>query len=99
MVSKVLHKSSATAHVAPDLLKTLTILSDKTIWRYAVDQEDLKLYWIWEKKANVTDLNRGTSVYLPTLLGIFDILTQQEIVKRKPYICQSNCLNIAKDYC
>ena len=51
------------------------------------------------KKANVTVLNRGTSVYLPTLLGIFDILTQQEIVKRKPYICQSNCLNIAKDYC
>ena len=51
------------------------------------------------KKVNVTVLNRGTSVYLPTLLGIFDILTQQEIVKRKPYICQSNCLNIAIDYC
>ena len=36
MLSKALDKSSATAHEAPDLLKTLAILSDKTIRRYAV---------------------------------------------------------------
>ena len=42
----------------------------------------------------VTVLNRGTSVYLTNLLRMFDILTQQEIDKGKPYICQSNYLNI-----
>ena len=37
--------SSATARVAPDLLKTLAILSDTTVRRSAVDREDLKPYW------------------------------------------------------
>ena len=41
-LSKVLNISSATARVAPDLLKTLAILSDTTVRRSAVDQEDLK---------------------------------------------------------
>ena len=35
---------------------------------------------------NVTALNRGTSIYLTNLLGMFDVLTQQEIAKVKPYI-------------
>ena len=47
----------------------------------------------------VTALNRGTSIYLTNLLGMFDILTQQEIAKGKPYICQSNCLNITINHC
>ena len=47
----------------------------------------------------VTALNRGTSIYLTNLLGMFDILTQQEIAKVKPYICQSNCLNITINHC
>ena len=33
---------SATTRVAPDLLKTLGILSDTTASRSAVDQEDLR---------------------------------------------------------
>ena len=49
-MSKTLDISSAIAQVAPDLLKALAILSDKTVRRSAVDQEDLKSYWKSEKK-------------------------------------------------
>ena len=49
-MSKALDKLSATAQVAPDLLKALAILLDTTVRRSAVDQEDLKLYWKSEKK-------------------------------------------------
>ena len=44
-LSKVLDISSATARVAPDLLKALAILSDATVRRSAVDREDLRSYW------------------------------------------------------
>ena len=43
--------SSATARVAPDLLKALAILSDTTVRKSAVDQEDLKPYSESAKKA------------------------------------------------
>ena len=36
--------SGATARVAPDLLKALTIPQDTTVRRSAVDQEDLKQF-------------------------------------------------------
>ena len=49
-LSKALDISSATARVAPDLLKTLAILSDTTVRRSAVDREDLKPYWKSEKR-------------------------------------------------
>ena len=50
-LSKVLDISSATAQVvAPDLLKAPAILSDTTVRRSAVDQEDLKKYWKSEKR-------------------------------------------------
>ena len=42
--------SSATARVAPHLLKALAILSDTTVRRSAVDREDLKPYWKSEKR-------------------------------------------------
>ena len=48
-LSKALDISSTTAWVAPDLLKALAILSDTTVRRSAVDQEDLKPYWKSEK--------------------------------------------------
>ena len=35
---------NTTARVAPDLLKTLAIISDTTVRRSTVDREDLKLY-------------------------------------------------------
>ena len=40
---------SATAQVAPNLLKALAILSDTTVIRSAVDREDLKPYWKLKK--------------------------------------------------
>ena len=52
MLSKALDISCATAQVAPDLLKALVILSDTTVRRSAVDQEDLKLYWKSEKRSH-----------------------------------------------
>ena len=42
--------SSATSQVAPDLSKSLAILSGTTVRRSAVDQEDLKPCWKWEKR-------------------------------------------------
>ena len=42
--------SSATARVAPKLLKILAILSDTTVRRSPVDWEDLKPYWKSEKR-------------------------------------------------
>ena len=48
-LSKALDMSSATAQVAPDLLKALPILSDTTVRRSAVDWEDIKPYWKSEK--------------------------------------------------
>ena len=49
-LSKALNISSATARVAPDLLKALEILSDTSLRRSAVDREDLKPYWKLEKR-------------------------------------------------
>ena len=46
---KTLDISSATAQVAPDLLKALANLSDATVRKSAVDQEDLKPHWKSEK--------------------------------------------------
>ena len=47
---KVLDISIATARVAPALLKALAILSDTTVRRSPVDQEDLKPYLKSEKR-------------------------------------------------
>ena len=41
--------SSATARADPNLLKSQAILSNTTVRRSAVDQEDLKPYWKSEK--------------------------------------------------
>ena len=49
-LSKALDLSSATARVAPDLLKALAILSYITVRRSEVDQEDLQPYWKSEKR-------------------------------------------------
>ena len=44
-MSKALNISSATARVAPDLIKALGIPSDTNIRISEVDLEDLKPYW------------------------------------------------------
>ena len=51
-MSKALDISSATAQVAPDLLKALAILSDTTVTKSAVHQEDLKQYWKPEERTH-----------------------------------------------
>ena len=48
-LSKALDISGATAWVAPDLFYALVIISDTTVRRSAVDQEDLKPYQKSEK--------------------------------------------------
>ena len=47
---KSLGYTNATAQVTPELLKALAILSDTTVRRSAVDQEDLIPYWKSEKR-------------------------------------------------
>ena len=49
-LSKALEISSATAQVVPDLLKALAYLPDTTVWRSAIDLEDLKTYWQSQKR-------------------------------------------------
>ena len=60
---KALDISSATAQVAPDLLKTLAILSDTSIRRSAVDREDLKPFWKSEK---TQDFSRWSTILIFT---------------------------------
>ena len=42
--------STTAAQQAPDLLKFYQILSDTTVRRTEVDQEDVKLYWKSDKR-------------------------------------------------
>ena len=62
-LSKALDISSATAQVAPDLLKALAILSDTTVKRSAIDQKDLKPYWKSWKKPHIS-LDDQQYIYL-----------------------------------
>ena len=55
MKKKALDVSSATAPVAPDLLKALAILSDTTVRRSTVDREDLN-YARNQKKSHISQL-------------------------------------------
>ena len=52
ILSKALDMSGAKAQLAPELLKALAILSDRTMRRSTVDQEDLKPYWKSEKRSH-----------------------------------------------
>ena len=60
---KTLNILRAAAWVALNLLKALTILSDTTARRSAVDWEELKLYWKSEKRQ---DFSRGSTNLLFT---------------------------------
>ena len=55
--------STATARVAPDLLKAPAILSDTTVRRSAVDQEDLKPYWNTEKNPTFLQVINNFIIY------------------------------------
>ena len=68
-LSKALDISSATARVAPGLLKALVILTDTTVRRSAVDREDLKPYWKSEKGHN--SLGDKKSYYLQVFQRLY----------------------------
>ena len=59
----------ATARVAPDLLKALAILSDTTVRRSAVDQEDLK--WHWESEKDHISLGDQQFYYLQVFQRLY----------------------------
>ena len=58
-LSKALNKSSATARAAPDLLKAQAILSESTVRRSAIKQEDLKPYWKPERRPHLSEVHKG----------------------------------------
>ena len=60
---KSLECSIATPQVAPDILKALAILSDTTVRRSVVDQEDLKLYWESKKKTTFLKVINNPIIY------------------------------------
>ena len=62
-LSKALEISSATAQVAPHLLKALAILSDVTVRRSAVDRDDRKTILEIKKKGHIS-LSDQQSYYL-----------------------------------
>ena len=62
-LSKALDISSATARVAPDLLKSPAILSDTTVRRSAVDLEDLKPYWKSQKRPHFSKWSTIPIIY------------------------------------
>ena len=63
--SKALDISSATARVAPALLKALALLSDTTFKRYEVDREQVEPYWKWEKKVTfLKETSLSTSLFI-----------------------------------
>ena len=69
MPNFVKNLSSATARVAPELLKALVILSDTIVGRSAVDQ-DLKTYWKSEKRPHFSRvINNSITIFSKTLLA------------------------------
>ena len=80
-LSKALDISSATAWIAPDLLKALEILSDTTVRRSAIDWEYLKPYRKSEKRCRRQHLGRNEICFISickfVLLAYARILLQQ----------------------
>ena len=75
-LSKALDISSATAQVAPQLLKAQAILSDTTVQRSAVDQEDLKPYWESEKNPH---FSRWSTILLFTSFSNTSLTTERRL--------------------
>ena len=78
-LSKALDISSATARVAPDLLKALASLSDITVRRSAVDQEDLKPYRKSEKRPH---FSRESTILLFTNFSNTLLTTERRLIRR-----------------
>ena len=59
LACQTLDTSSATAQVAPELLKALAILSDTTVIRSTIDQKDLKISWKLGKRSYFSRRSTG----------------------------------------
>ena len=79
--------SGATAWVAPDLLIALALLSDTTVSRSAVDQEDLKSYWKSE--------NRPHFSWWPTSLSKTILTAKRRLKGRSSYASSKNSYEVA----
>ena len=75
-LSKALDTSIVTARVGPDLLKSLEILSDTTVRRSEVEWEDLKPYWISEKRPY---FSRWSTILLLTSFSKTLLTTQRRL--------------------
>ena len=85
-LSKCLDISSATARVAPDLLKALAILSDTTVRRSAVDRKDLKPYWKSEKRPHFSRWsNNLVTCFSKTLLTTGKKTNRAGVFSCRPY--------------
>ena len=82
--SKALDTSIAKAQVAPDLLKPLAILSDTTVRRSAVDQEDLKNHTGDKKRSHFYWWSTSLFIsFLKTLLNKEDKTSKKtRLIKR-----------------
>ena len=78
-LSKPSDISSATAQVDPDLLKALAILSDTTVRRSTVDQEDLKPNWKSEKRPHFC---RWSTILLFTSFSKTLLTTERRLTGR-----------------
>ena len=85
-MSRALDISTVIAGVALDLLKTLAILSNKTVIRSAVEQEDLKPYW----KSEVTFLEL---INKPIINKVFKDFTNH--IKKSNKVIVLICKNIS----
>ena len=75
---KALDISSATAQVAPDLLKALAILPGATVRRSAVDREGLKPYW---KSQKGSYFSRWATILLFTSFSKTLLTTERRLTK------------------
>ena len=80
-LSTSLDISNATARVAPDLIKILTITSDTTARRSAVDWEDLKPYWKLEIRLHFS--RWSTILPLPSFSKFFKRITERRLTEQE----------------
>ena len=82
-LSKALGISSATAWVAPDLFKTLAILSDTTVRRSAIGQGDLRSYW---NKKKMPYFSRWSTILLFASFSKTLLITEKSLTDGSFYL-------------
>ena len=88
---KALDILSATARVAPVLLKPLAILLDTIVRRSAVDREDLKLYLKSEKRPDFRFVWQKASFFVLALAYLLNLFSLCPIFSI--YVCTAFIVN------